>query len=215
MNFKNIKVIFVDWYITLTSLMFLNKLKLEHPDLFEKINNEIFHNQDAWHLEWARGKLNYHDAAQRLEQTGIAKKSEIEAIFKDSCSHQSIDFPEILDMFLTLRKHNKKVVLATDNWDIFEYYTIPSMRLDRYFDEIISSHKEGYLKRDIVNSKLPFFERYLKENGFSYQDAILIDDSLVTQQAAKACKLPVFEVKNSKETLDFIEKFLRGIENGL
>lgn len=41
-NIKKLKVVFVDWFVTLTSTMFLSKLKQRDPELFEKIDNKIF-----------------------------------------------------------------------------------------------------------------------------------------------------------------------------
>lgn len=62
--------------------------------------------------------------------------------------------------------------------DTFSRYTVPAMKLDKIFDDILSSHHIGYLKDDeLLTDTILFFDDYLVENGWSYSDAILIDDS--------------------------------------
>ncbi len=168
-NIKELKVIFVDWYITLTSLMFLNKLKLEQVDLFQKIKDKIFDkNISGWHLDWARGKLNQKDAACFVADDGYISYEEVLKIFADCCSVQQVDTEEFWPVIDKIRAKGIKVVLATDNWDIFCQYTVPALKLDKHFDGILSSNEIGYLKRDTNNGNLLFFADYMQKNHLNY-----------------------------------------------
>lgn len=206
-NIKELKVIFVDWYITLTSLMFLNKLKLEQADLFQKIKDKIFDkNISGWHLDWARGKLNQKDAACFVADDGYISYEEVLKIFADCCSVQQVDTEEFWPVIDKIRAKGIKVVLATDNWDIFCQYTVPALKLDKHFDGILSSNEIGYLKRDINNGNLLFFADYMRKNHLKYNEVVLVDDALVNYNCCKKCGMPVKQVKSSKETLEFLKE---------
>ena len=132
-NFDKLKVIFIDWYLTLTSVTFLNKLKVENHDLFRKFIEIIFEqDKTGWHHDWARGKLCKEDAAQKIAQAGIMPYDKVLQTFADCCSHQTIDYPEVLNIIGNLRRQGLKVVMATDNWDVFTDYTVPSLHLYRW-----------------------------------------------------------------------------------
>lgn len=208
-NFDKLKVIFIDWYLTLTSTTFLNKLKVENHALFRKFIEVIFENNpEGWQYDWARGKLSKEDAAKKISQAGIMSYDKVLQTFADCCSHQSLDYPEAWNMIDALRQKGIKVVLATDNWDIFADYTIPSLHLDKHFDDILSSHWLGYLKRDGQSQNLPFFSTYLQKNGLTYQDSLLIDDNDININTCQKYQMHGMKVKNTEDTIKVLYKII-------
>lgn len=205
-NFEKLKVVFIDWYGTLTSRLFFSKLKEEDPLLFEKIDNKIFDKDSMhWHLAWARGILNQNDIAEIIEKEGIVDSKRMLEIFSENSREQKPDHLEIFEVIDRLRAKGIKVVLATDNWDVFCKYTIPALKLKKRFDEVISSSDISCLKRDINGAgRLMFFEEYLKNHHFSYAEAVLIDDSQINYEACQKCGLPFRQVNSTIETLEFL-----------
>lgn len=213
-NFDKLKVIFIDWYLTLTSVTFLNKLKLENHALFRQFIDIIFENNpEGWQYDWARGKLSKEDVAKKISQAGIMPYEKVLQTFADCCSHQSLDFPDTWQKIDAIRQKGIKVVLATDNWDIFYDYTVPNLNLDKHFDDILSSHNLGYLKRDENNNELPFFAQYIKKNNISYQECALIDDNAINIDICQKHSMYGLKIKDTKDTLNLLSLISKGIKH--
>lgn len=210
-NIKGLKVVFIDWYKTLASMMFLNKLKFERVDLFEKIKDKIFDkNVTGWHLDWARGELDMSDAAALVAGDGYITKDEVLKIFADCCAAQQVDTEDFWPLIDKIRARGIKVVLATDNWDIFCKYTIPALNLSQHFDDILSSNEIGHIKRDIKDGRLLFFEDYMRKKRLNYNDVILIDDAPANCESCRSCGMSVKQVNSSSETLKFLKEIAEG-----
>lgn len=205
-NFDKLKIIFIDWYLTLTSVTFLNKLKIENYALFRKFIDVIFeHNTEGWQYEWARGNLTKEDAAEKISQAGVSSKEKILQIFADCSSNQILDYPEILQIIQKIRQLGVKVVIATDNWDVFTDYTVPQLHLDDYFDDILSSNQVGYLKRDVVDNCVPFFEKYMDANNISKEEVILLDDAKINVDICQKYEIPAVQIKSCLDTLSLLK----------
>ncbi len=208
-NFDKLKVIFIDWYLTLTSVTFLNKLKVENHALFKKFINVIFENNpEGWQYDWARGKLCKEDAAQKISQAGIMPYNNVLQTFADCCSHQTLDYPDTFEKIDKLRQTGVKVVLATDNWDVFTDYTVPSLQLNKHFDAILSSNQIGYLKRDEQKQSIPFFDEYLEENLISPQESLLIDDNALNTETCQKHNMHGIKVQSPKDTLNLLDMII-------
>lgn len=207
-NIKKLKVVFVDWFVTLTSTMFLSKLKQRDPELFEKIDNKIFvENFDTWHFDWARGRISKEDVAYLIAAEGYSSYGEVLKIFDECCSIQQVDHPDKLwPVVDKIRAKGIKVVLATDNWDIFCDYTVPALKLREHFDEILSSNELGFIKRDMHDGRLFFFDDYLKDNHIAYEEAVLLDDAPVNIDCCEVCGMPAKLVASSADTLEVLKE---------
>lgn len=209
-NFKELKVIFIDWYLTLTSTTFLNKLKLENHALFRKFIEIIFeNNSEGWQYDWAKGKLNKEDAATKIAHAGIMPYEKVLHTFADCCSNQTLDYPNTLEKIDELRKTGINVVLATDNWDVFTEYTVPSLQLNKHFDDILSSHQIGYLKRDEQKNSIPFFNSYLEKNNISSEQSLLIDDNAINTDTCQRHHMQGIKIQNTKETLNLLDAIIK------
>jgi FMN phosphatase YigB (HAD superfamily) len=83
-----------------------------------------------------------------------------------------------LNLVTALRSKGIKVVIATDNMDTFHRWTVPSLRLDSYFDHILSSFELRALKADTdEQGRSLFFTSYLKSNAIDPGESLLLDDS--------------------------------------
>ena len=209
-NFDKLKVIFIDWYLTLTSVTFLNKLKVENHALFRQFINVIFENNpEGWQYAWARGKLSKEDAAQKISHAGIMPYEKVLQTFADCCSHQTLDYPNTFEKIDKLRQTGIKVVLATDNWDVFTDYTVPSLQLNKHFDAVLSSNQIGYLKRDEQKQSIPFFAEYLEKNNIFAPESLLIDDNALNTEMCQKHKLQSIKVQSTKDTLNLLDTIIK------
>ena len=114
---------------------------------------------------------------------------------KKSCRAMSFIHDNTLELIQDIRNKGIKVVLATDNMDVFESYTVPALDLQKYFDDILSSSTLRCLKADLDEAdQLIFFQSWLSQQGLSIEEAVLIDDSVKNKnffEGKGLCFLPV------------------------
>ncbi len=204
------KVIFVDWYRTLSYDDFWEHLKSpDHPrhKYFKALDECLFvNNRQLATGPWMRGQITMGEIIDKVShETGISPDIITqETIF--SMENMSFCLPNIRELVKTIQDTGKKVVVATDNMDTFSRYTVPALKLKEIFDGVINSFDVKCLKDDPDPAdKILFFEDYLSQNNFTYSDAVLLDDS--PDDSGKYEKLG-FERKliDSPETLEAILK---------
>ena len=106
-----------------------------------------------------------------------------------------------------IRENGIKVVLATDNMDTFERWTVPALELEPLFDGILTSVYCGALKSEIQGDYSPFFDHYLKQNRVRPTEAILIDDSPI-DEVVKAIGLGFRYVDHPSRLASLLGEFL-------
>lgn len=181
---KRLKVVFVDWHKTLCSCPFFHQLQKQDEALYDKLEHRLFEDMPIEQfIEWMRGKINKNDIIKRLCGDDLSFNFVAE-ILKKSCETMSLDRKDYLKWIRKIRKKGKKVVIATDNVDTFDDYTVPALKLTRYFDDILCSFLLKRLKNDVLNGKMLFFDDFLKKYDIKYDEAMLIDDS---EDTVKLC----------------------------
>ena len=105
-----------------------------------------------------------------------------------------------------LRSKGVKVVVATDNFDVFCDYSVPSLRLRELFDDVVSSHQVGYVKSDVRNGRLKFFEDTLKKYRLGYENAVMLDDQLEVVNACNQNGLSAMRIERPQDLEKALEK---------
>ncbi len=175
------KVIFIDWNKTLSNSLFWEHLKdSSHPNHMHlsSIEKWLFVDNRDYLNHWMRGQLSVAEIARIMSSdTGVDSKIIIHEL-RHSCEIMQYSINNLEEIVKTIQKQDIQVVIATDNMDTFSQYTIPSMKLDELFDDILNSYEIGHLKDDeLPTDKIMFFDDYLKKKGWNYGDAVLLDDS--------------------------------------
>lgn len=197
-DYQKLKVLFVDWHKTLCSLPLFHELQDGNEELFDKLDRRLFEDMPiALFIEWMRGKFTKSDVVNLLAGEDLSIEF-VHRILKSSCEKMFFDREEFWPLIAKVRKGGRKVVIATDNIDTFCEYTVPALRLDQYFDDIICSFNIKCLKKDVKNGKMLFFEDYLQKNSVGYDEAILLDDSIETVNACHKCGMQA-ELINSPD----------------
>lgn len=125
-----------------------------------------------------RGTTTEEAILKKMSQDTGIDASLIQQELAYSCRHMSLCSLDIENLVRVLQQKGILVVVATDNMDTFRRYTVPALKLDDLFDDILISSEIGMLKdgpepRDAI----PFFDNYLLSKGLQYSDAVLLDDS--------------------------------------
>jgi FMN phosphatase YigB (HAD superfamily) len=201
------KVIFIDWFNTLSTSLYWDHWKENGlHDKFAIVQSEIFNNNDDY-IKWMKGKHVSEDIIKKVRhKVGISSKQMLQDLEFSSKTLKYIknDIPR--KIFL-LKKFGYKVVLATDNMDAFSRWTVPALKLDELFDDILNSYHLGVLKNETAKNKSLFFDDYLKKNKIKKGQSILVDDSLDSKVVEKH-GIDFFHIKkgNPEPAFNFLLK---------
>jgi FMN phosphatase YigB (HAD superfamily) len=194
---NKVKVIFFDWFKTLSSSLFFDVDSIDF-NVKKSLQQTLFYDNNHLLEPWMRGQITYREIIKKISSANVdLTESLIFQAFRDSCSNMKLDDNKSLHLISKIRESGRKVVIATDNMDVFRLFTIPSLSLDSLFDDILSSHELGYLKQDTENGKLFFFDNYLRENQFRTSEAILLDDCTSTIDLCRSYGLNGISIQSS------------------
>lgn len=207
---QGLKTIFLDWHGTICEDLFWGQLNnSKTKNIFDSIINCIFVKNRYLLGSWMKGELNTQAIIAKINsETGIDKKY-LERELAISVRNMKFVHPEIPKIIGLIRNKNIKVVLASDNMDIFQY-AINKLRLNLLFDELLLSNKIGYEKKETdKQGNSLFFNRYLKNNCLEHKNCILIDDSKSTIDfMSSSFGMPTVHIKDSHDTIHELLKCL-------
>lgn len=204
MDKSKLKVVFIDWYKTLSSSMFYVDMKNYDEELCKKYRTKTFVECEHLLEDWLRGKISTQDIISSFASGEEEFKQAFE-ILKNSCENMVFDSPRFPALIKKIRNKGCRVVIATDNMDVFTQFVVPSLSLSELFDGILSSNLNGCKKRDVVDGRLVFFEDYLQRNGLNYEDAVLIDDVETTVELCGQYGLHGICVKSPQDVEQILE----------
>ena len=180
MNIKNIEYIFIDWNGTLSTSKFWGNYsdpKHRSHHIWNSIQENIFINNKTLLDEWMRGKTTTENVIKIIATELQVNYLELLLEFINSVKNMKFVSDEIIPIIKKLRSINKKVLIATDNMDSFTRWTIPSLELGYYFDDILNSSNMKTRKSDFINNTSLFFEPYINKHKINKSTCLLIDDS--------------------------------------
>jgi FMN phosphatase YigB (HAD superfamily) len=203
-----IKAVFVDWYKTLSTSLFwqyCREARLSSADS-SAVERHVF-GQPELVRAWMLGTIGAEDVCCLAAEALCLRPEDVVADLQRSCQAMELDAPAAIDTVRLLRQRGIKVVLATDNMDTFERWTVPALRLDQHFDAILSSSTCHALKADLANGQSPFFGPWLAKNGISPTEATLVDDSRCP--AAEVTGMTVRVVDNPANLVRILTRAVR------
>lgn len=160
------RTLFIDFDGTICHDRFWRSLD---KNSYAKVQDSLFSGKNQIVRDWMRGVYSSEEINQIVaKDTGIEYES-LWNVFVQDCHTMRIE-PEILKLISGLRDRYH-VVLITGNMDCFSRFTVPSLRLNEYFDSIVNSFDEKQLKSESGGDS---FKKHVRGN---LTDAILIEDS--------------------------------------
>jgi FMN phosphatase YigB (HAD superfamily) len=181
--------VFIDWDGTLSNSRFWQHWQ-SHPHYqlhYQTIQQKIFQNHPGIISKWLYGLLTAEEFVEIVaKETTLKSDILLKALIQSSQTMQLIDH-RIPAAIQRLRQTGTKVVIATDNMDTFNRWTMPALKLHSLVDEFLNSHMLHVLKRDLEpDGTSKFFSAYLKQHAATAQTCLLIDDSPANQIVAKS-----------------------------
>ena len=163
------KVVFLDWYKTLSKSLFWEQLSdKNHPfhHLGQKITDWLFvENTDKFTDKlkaWMRGEQSAEEVCSQIcQDLGVSFETVFTELVKSSgtMKYCNISLPEIVQQ---IRSQGRKVVIATDNMDTFMRFTVPALDLQDQYDDILVSSEIGAVKDDYESGTSLFFANFMK-----------------------------------------------------
>jgi FMN phosphatase YigB (HAD superfamily) len=171
------KVVFVDWDGTLSDSRFWGRWA--GASRYEQIQEVLFRGGHDLLKDWMRGLIKYEAILQYAEaKTGIPYK-DLEDELRYSSENMKYINPSVIEKVQKLRATGVKVVIATDNMDVFRHWTVPALQLDTLFDGILVSDSRSALKVDFhSDGTSKFFDHYFSQSSAMPSEMVLLDDSL-------------------------------------
>lgn len=139
-------ILFVDFDGTLCHDRFWKSLE---PLYKEKIQQYLFIKNKELVRDWMKGNYSSEEINKLLAEELNLKYQYLWNIFVSDCKNMVVSKFE-LEKIKSLST-TYYTILLTDNMDCFDRFTVPSLGLKRYFDEIISSHNLKKSKIDIIS----------------------------------------------------------------
>ncbi len=172
------EIIFIDWHNTLSNAGFWHHWQETHPEYAQLIQGNFFANDVESTEQWMRGELSAEDVVTLLsKRIGIPEQVLFKGLRESAETLPLID-NAVMDLIKTIREAGIKTAIATDNMDTFLRWTVPALKLDTYFDDILDSHTRNALKADVdERGHSVFFHDYLVAENVRPEDAILFDDA--------------------------------------
>lgn len=187
------RTLFIDFDGTICHDRFWRSL---NEDAYIKVQSLLFNGQNQIVSNWMKGDYSSEDINQLVaKETGIEYDS-LWGVFVSDCKTMKVE-PEILKMINNLRKRFH-VVLITGNMDCFSRFTVPSLRLNEYFDVIVNSFDEKQLKSENDGDS---FKKYVRGE---IVDAILIEDSEKSCETFKSLGGTAYRVTFPGDTLKYL-----------
>lgn len=188
---ESLRAVFIDWAGTLSVSKFWEHLQDPAHNLAHvpRVIDDIFSSTDSLNyliVSWMRGQLKSEEVIKVISKRAQVDPDVLLKEFIVSCQNMKFVSDQVPTLVKSIKGKGVKVIVATDNMDSFSRWTVPAMRLDQIFDDVLNSHYRGALKQDVdPEGKSLFFRDYLEENGLKPGQSILIDDSSNNRSVAQ------------------------------
>lgn len=161
--------LFIDFDGTLCHDKFWSSLD---PILLEKVQQILFSDDKTVVSDWMKGIYTSEDINKKLaDKLGVEYNLLWDGFVKD-CQNMKVG-DVVLELLQRLRSTHT-IVLITDNMDCFDRFTVPSLKLDEYFDTIINSFNERATKNENDGQ---LFREVINRLGLSPDNCVLMDNS--------------------------------------
>lgn len=177
----NQKAVFIDWNGTLSPTNFWSHLekseKLIERNMFKSWADTMFIKHKDRIVPWMKGSYTSEELISLVAQETDTKFEDVFREFVAGCERMEYSSPNIPDLITILRNKSVIVSVATNNMDSFTRWTVPSMKLDTLFDEILNSFYIKAMKHDLDKDGNPlFFDSFFKKYNIDPANCIFIDD---------------------------------------
>ena len=207
------EAVFVDWDGTLSDSRFWDRWRddPERAEKYGKIQNALFETVTGKRMLkfWMTGFWDYKQILTYVNESTGVSYGELENELRYSAENMKLIDDKVLDQVRQLRDIGKQVVIATDNMDTFDLWTVPALELNDHFDDILNSSSVKLLKgaASPFGAKGSFFSRYLKQMSIAPENTVLIDNSR-SAKSVEGAGMNFMHVNNRHSLSDHLSTIL-------
>lgn len=204
------KVVFVDWNGVLCGELFWQSIISDssHP-YFESVSRaceNLFCERNDFILDWMRGRISSEDVVSSLD-VKLDKRVNNDYLFRRllrDCGAMRCN--SVLISALRRISSDSFLVLATDNMDCFDRRVHLIDEITSTFDAMLSSSSIGILKSDDVEV---FFGEWLDSHHLTFDNALLIDDSVDNCHAFVNAGGEAIVFKDTSSTVQLLDSWIQ------
>lgn len=193
------KILFLDWYKTLSFDLFWQKIKTQHPLQFQIIESSIFNNGEMM-KKWMTGQCTSEEICEDISSRSTLLSQELFSELQLCCSSMNVH-PDIIKIITQLRDHHH-IIITTDNMDCFSRFTVPEIGIQSWTDDILNSSDLRRLKND-ENGKT--FRDMTEKFQIPFHQTICIDDSTSTCNLIRSLGGVALQTTGEIETLKLLK----------
>ena len=206
---NSIKTIFLDWNGTICNNVFWQQLdNSSTKEIFEKIKKCLFIDNGNLIDPWMKNQLSMNDIIDIISNETKINKQFLKEQLIFSSENMNFINPEIPNIIKLIQEKGIKVVLASDNMDVFRY-TISKLKLDLLFDDLLLSNEIGFLKTEWTGNTSLFFKNYIKRKNLNLSECILIDDAKNLIDICHDIGMQNLKIDNCHETINKLKIILQ------
>lgn len=200
------KVIFLDWNGTLSDSFFWEHMRTsnekEIKNLYNIWDQALFNKPKEYIQNWMRGSVTTEEV---LKDVARQTKTQYDLVLKEfikGCKSMHFISEEIPLIIRNLQKKGYYVVIATNNMDCFTRWTVPHMKLDELFDDILNSFYLKGLKHEVFNGASVFFKDFFAKYNISPRNCVFFDDSIDKGGYIESLGIKYIQLKDSNNLLE-------------
>lgn len=141
-------------------------------DSRKRVQKLLFQGYNSLVDDWMRGLKTAEDIAAHASESLDIEYEELWNCFETDCLTMHVE-PDTLDHIRDMQSRFQ-TILVTDNMDSFDRFTLPSLRLNEYFNATVNSARWGVLKGDKAGG---LFAEVIAQYGLDVKTTHLIDNS--------------------------------------
>jgi len=175
MKNPKLKLVLLDFDGVLSQGRFYSTIKKDNPEIYEKIANILF-SKEAWPFSsrWMKGEFSYKDLHMEIAPRVGVGVEYLNNKLEESVRRIQLNTP-LVEFSNKLRSSGIKVVIFTDNMDIFDEIFVQHANLETLFDKIFSSSAYKKLKLD---NNAEFLSDVFTDMNVSPSESLFLDDSI-------------------------------------
>lgn len=171
--------IFFDWHGVLSHSRFWSHI----PEKVT-IDDAIFGVLNPMLKEWLEGKCNVNQFVDALAKETNIPAEYLMVTLQKSCESLEFSSDRVPGLIARLRSRGTKCIISTDNFDVFNKWTVPTLKLDLLFDDILNSYDIKHVKPELDDTGYsPFFSPYIEKH--SIKSGLILDDNDYSHIAKK------------------------------
>ena len=198
----NKKIIFLDWDGTICWSRFWESLIKSDVVFAQAVNKFFLYEKEIVH-NWMRGKIKSEQINVIISRKTGLSRAKVWREFVSNCEKMKID-KDIISLVKKVRKKHP-VILVTGNMDCFTRFTVPALKLNEIFDDIVNSADIGYLKTDYDGRV--FIDLLEKFDIDNISNAYLLDDSEKTCKIFNQLGGTAIKINSKKDTINHLKIF--------